>query len=128
MPIPSLRLHVRLIGVVLTSIALALFAGAPLRAGGLAEDEKTPEFDLKEHYTKYEYRIPMRDGAKLFTAVFVPKDASTTYPFLMVRTPYSIAPYGPDELGRGTTHGVGPAEIFTKAGYIIVNQDVRGRM
>src|SRR6476469_2148706 len=41
-------------------------------------------------YTKYEYRIPMRDGVKLFTAVYVPKDDSKQYPFLMMRTPYTV--------------------------------------
>ena len=51
-------------------------------------------YNLKEHYTKYEYKVPMRDGKTLFTAVYAPKDGSKTYPFLMVRTPYSVAPYG----------------------------------
>jgi predicted acyl esterase len=53
-------------------------------------------YNLKEHYTKYEYKVPMRDGKTLFTAVYAPKDGSKTYPFLMVRTPYSVAPYGVD--------------------------------
>jgi putative CocE/NonD family hydrolase len=82
-----------------------------------------PEFDVKEHYTKYEYRIPMRDGVHLFTSVYVPKDASRTYPFLINRTPYSVAPYGVD-LYRTR---LGPSPDFDKAGYIFVNQDVRGR-
>src|SRR5947209_7086578 len=44
---------------------------------------------VRSHYTKYEYRIPMRDGKRLFTAVYVPKDAAAgPYPFLMQRTPY----------------------------------------
>ena len=51
-------------------------------------------YNLKEHYTKYECKVPMRDGKTLFTAVYAPKDGSKTYPFLMVRTPYSVAPYG----------------------------------
>ena len=53
--------------------------------------------DVKAHYTKYEYRIPMRDGVQLFTAVYVPKDDSQTYPILLIRTPYSVAPYGVDQ-------------------------------
>jgi len=57
---------------------------------------ETPEFDVKEHYTKYEYRIPMRDGVRLFTSVYVPKDTSHSYPFLIDRTPYSVNPYGVD--------------------------------
>jgi uncharacterized protein len=81
------------------------------------------EFSIREHYTKYEYRIQMRDGAKLFTAVYVPKDQTKTYPFLMQRTPYSAGPYGVEEYPRR----LGPAPEFAKAGYIFVNQDVRGR-
>ena len=83
----------------------------------------TPEYDVKEHYTKYEYRIPMRDGIRLFTSVYVPKDVSHTYPFLIDRTPYSVAPYGVD-LYRGQ---LGPSPDFERSGYIFVFQDVRGR-
>jgi putative CocE/NonD family hydrolase len=82
-----------------------------------------PEFDVKEHYTKYEYRIAMRDGVRLFTAVYVPKDGSHAYPFLINRTPYSVAPYGVDQYRAQ----LGPSPDFDKAGYIFVMQDVRGR-
>jgi putative CocE/NonD family hydrolase len=81
------------------------------------------EFNIRESYTKYEYRIPMRDGKKLFTSVYVPKDQSKTYPFLIQRTPYSAAPYGVDEYPRR----LGPAPELLKLGYIFVTQDVRGR-
>jgi putative CocE/NonD family hydrolase len=84
---------------------------------------EAPEFEVKEHYTKYEYRIPMRDGVHLFTSIYVPKDASRSYPFLINRTPYSVGPYGVD---RYRTR-LGPSPDFDKAGYIFVNQDVRGR-
>src|SRR5579863_2614096 len=50
----------------------------------------------RAHYTKYEYRVPMRDGVRLFTVVYAPKDRSQTYPLLMLRTPYSVGPYGID--------------------------------
>ena len=80
-------------------------------------------FDAREHYTKYEYLIPMRDGVKLFTSVLVPKDASTPYPFVIVRTPFGIGPYGSDEYSTAATH----TDAFLKAGYIWVRQDVRGR-
>ncbi len=83
----------------------------------------SPDFDVKEHYTKYEYSIAMRDGVHLFTSIYVPKDTSHTYPFLINRTPYSVGPYGVD-LYRGQ---LGPAPEFDKAGYIFVFQDVRGR-
>jgi len=84
---------------------------------------ETPEFDVKAHYTKFEYRIPMRDGVHLFTSVYVPKDASKSYPFLIDRTPYSVSPYGVD-LYRTQ---LGPSPDFDKSGYIFVIQDVRGR-
>jgi putative CocE/NonD family hydrolase len=83
----------------------------------------TPEYSVQENYTKYEYRIAMRDGKKLFTAVYVPKDQSKAYPFLMERTPYSAGPYGVDFMPRR----LGPSADFPKAGFIFVVQDVRGR-
>jgi hypothetical protein len=80
---------------------------------------------IREHYTKSEHYIPMRDGVRLYTAVYLPKDASSakTYPILMQRTPYSIAPYGSD---RYPDPG-GSTLQFLKEGYILVRQDVRGR-
>jgi putative CocE/NonD family hydrolase len=78
---------------------------------------------VKANYTKYEYRIPMRDGKRLFTAVYVPKDGSKAYPILLTRTPYSLKPYGVDQYRAN----VGPSQHFSKAGYIFVYQDVRGR-
>jgi putative CocE/NonD family hydrolase len=78
---------------------------------------------VKANYTKYEYRIAMRDGKKLFTAVYVPKDESHTYPILLTRTPYSVAPYGADQY-KGD---LGPSPAFGKEGYIFAYQDVRGR-
>ncbi|MGB6192472.1 MAG: CocE/NonD family hydrolase [Terracidiphilus sp.] len=79
---------------------------------------------VRAHYTKYEYRIPMRDGKRLMTEVYVPKDAAGgPYPFLINRTPYGVDPYGEDEY---VTH-LGPSDEFEKSGYIFVNQDVRGR-
>ena len=49
---------------------------------------------LEKNYSKKEYRIAMRDGKKLFTAVYSPKDTTVTYPILIRRTPYSVGPYG----------------------------------
>jgi putative CocE/NonD family hydrolase len=97
--------------------AVAAFPSAA--AGGEAADL------VRARYTKYEYRIPMRDGVKLFTSVFVPKDAgaSKRYPILLSRTPYSVAPYGSDAF----PDSVGPSEAAAKEGFIFVAQDVRGR-
>jgi putative CocE/NonD family hydrolase len=86
--------------------------------------------DLRASYTKYEYQIPMRDGVKLFTTVYVPKDGSRTYPFLMQRTPYSAGVHAQGELRYGVDwvpDSIGPSREFEDAGYIFVKQDVRGR-
>jgi putative CocE/NonD family hydrolase len=100
-----------------------LIAVFPVLAFTQQPDGKTEPFDVKAHYTKYEYRIPMRDGVHLFTAVYVPKDTTHPYPFLMQRTPYSVGPYGEDHYRPK----LGPSESSDRAGYIFVFQDVRGR-
>ena len=79
--------------------------------------------NVRARYTKYEYSIPMRDGVQLFTSVYVPKDTSQTYPFLLTRTPYNVAPYGVDNYRAS----LGPSEHFEKEGFIFVYQDARGR-
>ncbi|HMF79431.1 MAG TPA: CocE/NonD family hydrolase [Bryobacteraceae bacterium] len=81
---------------------------------------------VKANYTKYEFRIPMRDGVHLFTSVYVPKDASPAlkYPIMYDRTPYSVAPYGVDNFKTQ----LGPSELFARDKYIFVYQDVRGRL
>ena len=105
-------------------LPIILFSILSLIVGLSAQNQPdTPAFDVKEHYTKYEYRIAMRDGVHLFTSVYVPKDTSHAYPFLIDRTPYSVGPYGVD-LYRTQ---LGPSPDFDKAGYIFVFQDVRGR-
>src|SRR3954471_17806207 len=78
---------------------------------------------VRATYTKFEYMVPMRDGARLFTAVYAPKDVSRPYPFLITRTPYNIAPYGIDRY----KDALGPSEHFQKEGFIFVYQDARGR-
>jgi hypothetical protein len=80
-------------------------------------------YDVKEHYRKSEHMIQMRDGARLYTAVYVPRDTTRTYPFMFLRTPYSVAPYGADKY-RTT---LGPSKLFDRQGYIFVHQDIRGK-
>ena len=65
----------------------------------------------------------MRDGIKLFTSIYIPKDKSKKYPFLINRTPYTVSPYG--EENYKTSLGNFPAEM--REGFIFVYQDVRGR-
>jgi len=81
------------------------------------------EYYVKEHYTKTEVDIPMRDGTRLHTTIYSPKNTSKEYPILMQRTPYSSRPYGEDQF-RSL---IGPNEYLMKEGNIVVYQDVRGR-
>src|SRR5215468_7491793 len=81
---------------------------------------------IRENYSKFEYRVPTRDGAKLFTSVYIPKDVFSegkTYPILMQRTPYTVRPYGADQY----RDNLGPSELFGREKFIFVYQDVRGR-
>lgn len=78
---------------------------------------------IRRSYTKYEHRVPMRDGVELFTVVYLPNDTSTRWPMLLIRTPYSVGPYGADRY----PDSLGPSEEMAREGYIFVEQDVRGR-
>ncbi len=78
---------------------------------------------LTDRYEKSEFQVTMRDGTKLFTVVFSPRDKSRSYPIMLNRTCYSCSPYGPDAFpGR-----IGPSRVMEDEGYIFVKQDVRGR-
>lgn len=86
-----------------------------------------PELDakwFKSNYTKAEYMIPMRDGVKLYTAVYAPKDKRSAHPMLMCRTPYGCHPYGKK---KSDVWNKQIYENYLRAGYILVFQDVRGR-
>ena len=78
---------------------------------------------IKSNYSKKEYRVPMRDGVTLFTSVYTPKDTTKNYPIILMRTPYTVSPYGEDKF----PNNLGPNEELAKAGYIFVMQDVRGK-
>src|SRR5437764_10273441 len=97
---------------------------APAAAPAFATGAVGRDF-VRENYTKFEYRIPMRDGVKLFTSVYIPKDVFTdarTYPMMMQRTGYNVAPYGIDQY-RAT---LGPSDPFARQKFIFLYQDLRG--
>jgi len=115
--------------LLLSSLA---YGQRPTAPGQNAQPEATPAGPapgavfVRENYSKYEYRVPMRDGVKLFTSVYVPKDViaeGKTYPIILQRTPYNVAPYGVDKY-RAT---LGPSELFAREKFIFAYQDVRGR-
>lgn len=88
---------------------------------------------LKENYTKREVMIPMRDGARLYTAVYEPVSCSEAKPVMLVRTPYSLRPYGfeadeePSKDKFAYSSGMwGDLLNYAADGYVIVLQNVRG--
>jgi hypothetical protein len=94
----------------------------PLPAQGAGAEAQAE--GVRAHYAKREVLIPMRDGRKLFTAIYTPKDTRRAYPILMQRTPYSVWPYGEEAFPEH----LGPSPRFQAEGFIFVYQDVRGRM
>lgn len=93
-------------------------------AGAKAQSENQDSAWIKDNYTKLEQYIPMRDGIKLFTSIYIPNDKSEKHPVLMMRTPYSCSPYGKDFSPR--LWG-GHWKYYARENYIIIVQDVRGK-
>jgi uncharacterized protein len=100
---------------------LLFFINIEVPAAGWGDEDS---LSLVGNYTKTEFQIPMRDGVKLFTIVYSPKDTVRKFPLLLCRTPYSITPYGSD---MGFSFRRGLSSAFLKEEYIFVFQDVRGR-
>lgn len=89
----------------------------------LWSQSNTDSIWVRANYIKSEHFITMRDGIRLYTAVYTPKDTAHTYPILMNRTPYSCRPYGKDNYRKR----LGPNVYLMKEKYIFVYQDARGR-
>jgi hypothetical protein len=106
-------------------LSLALGCGPAPAPQSVAEESPASEHAqwVRESYDKADYMVPMRDGVRLFTIVYTPRDQARTYPILFYRTPYSIPPYGADEYREL----LGPSPEFDRDGYIFVFQDVRGK-
>lgn len=102
------------------AVVLVLGLGLILRPGRLPAAE-APDFAAT--YTKSEFRIPMRDGVRLYTSIYTPKDDSTTYPILLVRTPYGQKPYTIDNPAQPA----GLPDSYVRERFIFAVQDVRGR-
>ena len=111
-------------GSALLLAAALLVAPGPLQAQRPHSKSEAPIQAVSAHYTKREVLIPMRDGVKLFTALFTPKDTRQAHPILLQRTPYSVSPYG----AAAFPEHLSPSARFQQEGFIFVYQDVRGRM
>jgi len=123
-----------LAGVIIRTIMKKIRWSAALLAACFLWAQATPPADaqkaanerrdyIKAHYTKHEFPIPMRDGVRLFTSIYAPKNEGEKYPILLNRTPYTVAPYGDDNYRTN----LGPSEKFFREGFVFVYQDVPAR-
>ncbi len=119
MPPPPFRAGA---AALLRACALAALLAPSLGAQPRAPDAAAAAA-VRARYAKREARVRMRDGTHLFTAVYTPRDTSRRYPVLLMRTPYGVAPYGPDAYPAQ----LGPWKALQDDGYVFVYQDVRGR-
>ena len=94
-------------------LALGLVFLVPAQRPSQSQDKPGAEFDVQE------VMIPMRDGIKLHTLIFIPKKLSGPLPIIMSRTPYGIA----GSAGRLQ----GSYRELADEGYIFVFQDIRGK-
>jgi uncharacterized protein len=107
-----MKIRITLIGLFLSSVC------------ALAQTNVQDSLWIVENYVKIERQIPMRDGVKLFTSIYVPKDTTEKHPILITRTPYSCSPYGEQNWPKFWNNH---KKYYFREGYIMVLQDVRGR-
>jgi len=104
--------------------SICIFGFLVLSACALSQTNNQDSLWIVENYYKIERQVSMRDGVKLFTSIYIPKDSTEKHPILITRTPYSCAPYGE---GNWPTFWNGHKKYYFREGYIMVIQDVRGR-
>lgn len=107
----------------ISSLKTFCFVALLILAGHSSIAQVTDSAFVHDNYTKIEKLIPMRDGVKLFTAIYIPKSKDQKYPFMINRTPYTVSPYGENKYKTS----LGPSPLFLREGFIFVYQDVRGR-
>lgn len=114
-----------MVGSIVRRVAQVILGLLVPSAIGLAAQTEPESTYVRTHYRKQVVRIPMRDGARLLTIVYSPRDAGAAhrYPLLLARTPFSIAPYDTAVLPTA----IAPDPIMLRDGYIFVQQEVRGR-
>jgi putative CocE/NonD family hydrolase len=109
--------------LLLLALVLLVFGQTFLLAQPARQQAEDLAKYIQQNYSKREVMIPMRDGVRLFTSIYEPKDKTQKYPIMLNRTPYTVSPYGADKFKTS----LGPDELFPREGYIFVYQDVRGR-
>src|ERR1041385_1430540 len=92
----------------LTAMTRALGLFLLLSVGGALALQPQSASEVQANFNKFEYQLAMRDGVKLFTSVYAPKNTSQKYPILLSRTPYGVGPYGANEYRTS----LGPSPLF----------------
>ena len=110
--------------VVPLALASALTCAAGWSAGAAAARAQlpNPQPAADTAFVRYTVMIPMRDGVRLNTEIFVPRRAAAPLPVLLTRTPYGVGP----DLIRATAPGRALHEL-AQDGYVFAAQDLRGR-
>ncbi|MFD1293778.1 CocE/NonD family hydrolase [Lutibacter holmesii] len=108
--------------ILILLLCISFFSCQNTTSEKVSKNEKEANY-VEENYDKTETTITMRDGIKLFTTIYTPKDKSKTYPILLQRTPYSAKPYGANKFKKS----IAPNKHLMQEGNIVVYQDVRGR-
>ncbi len=115
--------RVFVVAALLLSATTTTTASRAEAQGSRIAPNQTDQARVGAQYLKREVVIPMRDGTKLFTAIYTPRDTSKRVPVLLMRTPYSVAPYGETSYPAQ----LGPFPGLDAEGWIFIYQDVRGR-
>ncbi|QCR24803.1 X-Pro dipeptidyl-peptidase [Pontibacter sp. SGAir0037] len=102
-------------------LLLLMLGSSAVTTAVVAQRVNQDSLYIRQNFTKQEYQVPMRDGKKLYTIVYAPKDQSKKYPIMLNRTPYSVGPYG-----DAYKTSMAPSPTMLRDGYIFVYQDVRG--
>ncbi len=101
------------------AVILFVFCFVPAFAQQTEQQKELAEY-IRDKYTKREVMIPTRDGTRLFTSIYEPKNRSQKYPIMLSRTPYTVAPYGKDKDGKDQFKtSLGPDELFAREGYSV---------
>jgi predicted acyl esterase len=120
----------RKLSCVLAAVAALFSIAASAQQKNLPADQLDPDFKAPAQQTDFEKRVvmmPMRDGVKLYTVIVIPKGAKDA-PILLDRTPYDAAKRAARSESPRMIEALPLSdEVFVKAGYIIVYQDVRGK-
>src|SRR6516162_5915671 len=106
----------------MTHALFCLLAALPSLRAVAAMPRMEADQETRRRYTKEEHLIPMRDGIRLQTEIYIPKNQKEKLPIVLSRTPYSAGPYGKDHYKPS----IGPSTLFAQENYIIAYQDVRG--